>query len=1071
MLVGHAVWHGGALCLWAEHDGERAGAAGAHPFATREFGGTVLEAAVRGAARVTLPMLLPSADGGPLPSGELGAAVAAEAPELQVWQVPALVLEPFAAMNVLTAVPALHDRADPGDDAADAGGARGLVAGSDLRFLAIVAGDAVELARRGRVLPALREEDGDLVAHWRAVPDAGRFAALAAAIPPACRAAAPETPAADVLTAALDGLADTAVRARVPHPALPPRTGKTPERIPLAERWFAALTGPSGAVAREPGDDPAPLRADLDAWFRTARPADSPLRLTFRLIDPHATENPTNPAHLPHAADDTIRLPGPEFPTAATVALAHGPARIAGPELADAAPARPEDGGADARGLDQGEAVGEVWRVEFLVQGTRDLSLLVPAGRVWEGDAFVEGAEEVLMAGLGRALRVFPELARALDSAVPSELELDVAGAFRFLRRTAPLLGAAGFGVLLPTWAGRERLGLKLRTADPADGGQQGAAGKSGFGLDDLVEFRWEVAVGDESLDEDELAELARLKTPLVRLRGRWVELDPDQLDAALEFLRHGGSGTMTAGQAVRAVIHAGERSLPLVAVEAHGALGDLLSGEADRRITPVPTPEGITATLRPYQERGLSWLAFMEDLGLGALLADDMGLGKTLTVLSYLVRAVEAGERAPTLAVVPMSLVGTWQREAARFAPKLRVHVHHGQARHRDDALVHAAKAADLVLTTYGTATRDAERLAAVPWARIVCDEAQALKNSATRQAKAIRSIPAPRRIALTGTPVENHLGELWSVMEFANPGVLGPREAFRERFAAPIEGDGDEHAAAALQRATRPFILRRLKTDKSIISDLPEKQEMKVYCPLTPEQASLYRATVEDMLERVAEADARKRRGLVLATMARLKQVCDHPALLLKDGSRLQGRSGKLEHLEELCGRILEAGEKVLVFTQYAEFGTMLQPYLAARLERPVLWLHGGTTREQRDAMVREFQGPSGPSVFLLSLKAAGTGLTLTAANHVIHLDRWWNPAVEDQATDRAFRIGQTRDVQVRKFVCAGTMEERVDEMIERKKALAEAVVGTGEEWLTGLSVAELRDLLALSPDAVAR
>jgi SNF2 family DNA or RNA helicase len=454
-----------------------------------------------------------------------------------------------------------------------------------------------------------------------------------------------------------------------------------------------------------------------------------------------------------------------------------------------------------------------------------------------------------------------------------------------------------------------------------------------------------------------------------------------------------------------------------------------------------------------------------MDQLGLGALLADDMGLGKTITVLSHLVHS----GGGPTLAVLPMSLVGNWQRETARFTPKLRVYVHHGTGRHRGEDLVEAVRQADLVLTTYGTATRDAEMLAGIDWGRLVCDEAQALKNSGTRQARAVRSIPARNRIAMTGTPVENHLTELWSIMEFANPGLLGPREVFRERFAVPIEAEGDENAAGMLKRATQPFILRRLKTDKTIITDLPEKQEIKVFCNLTAEQASLYQATVEDMLEQIAEADDKQRRGLVLATMARLKQVCNHPAHLLKDGSRLQGRSGKLMRLEEICDEVMEQGEKVLAFTQYAEFGSMLQPYLAARLDRPVLWLHGGTSKLQRDEMVQRFQESTEPTVFLLSLKAAGTGLNLTAANHVVHIDRWWNPAVEDQATDRAFRIGQTRNVQVRKFICVGTLEEKVDQMIERKKALAESIVGTGEAWLTELSVAELRDVLQLSPEAV--
>ncbi len=376
----------------------------------------------------------------------------------------------------------------------------------------------------------------------------------------------------------------------------------------------------------------------------------------------------------------------------------------------------------------------------------------------------------------------------------------------------------------------------------------------------------------------------------------------------------------------------------------------------------------------------------------------------------------------------------------------------------------------ADLVITTYQTAARDLAALSQVRWARVVCDEAQAIKNHLSRQAKAVRSLPAASRIALTGTPVENQLSELWSIMEFANPGMLGAEKAFRERYAVPIERHGSEEAASELRRVTQPFVLRRLKTDKTIISDLPDKQEMKVWCNLTQEQASLYAATVADMMSRIDDAsDDITRRGLVLATMTKLKQVCNHPAHLLGDGSRLPGRSGKLARLEELGEEIVAEGDKALCFTQYAEFGRMLQPHLAARTGCPVLFLHGGTPKKQRDAMVARFQEAGEPMLFLLSLKAGGTGLNLTAANHVIHVDRWWNPAVEDQATDRAFRIGQRRDVQVRKFVCVGTLEERIDAMIEQKKALAEQVVGTGESWLTELSTAALREVLTLSPDAV--
>lgn len=1000
MLVAHATWHGGALCLWAERTGPHEPSPDVHPFATCDFTGTSYEPLVRTAFRVELTLSLPTLGGHPLPSAELGPQPVRDEPGLRPWPVPALVLEPFPAMALLQAA----------EHSAD------VVPGTDLRFLCMIADEAVHLTGRGQVLPALLREDGELVARWRPViDDPARFRALARAMPAACRAADGGRPAGAVLREALSGLVDTAVRGVVPHPLLVSRR-KVPDRLPLAERWVAALTGPSPRVAREPRDDPDDLIAELDAWAAAARRPSGPLRVCFRLAEPGAEQW------------DVEELTG-----------------------------KPED--------------DDSWRVEFALQGTDDPSLYVPAAMVWAGEATsIPDAEETLLAGLGRALRLFPDMAPSLDGPAPDELVLDTAGAFRFLRRAAPMLAAAGFGVLLPQWAGKAKLGMKLTARGEDPEASSGSAVASGFDMKAMVDFRWDLAIGGDSIDEAELEELARLKTPLVRLRGQWVELDERQLEAALDFLRHPRRGRMTAAEAIRAIVHAGDDTLPLTEVDAGGPLGDLLSGEADRRLTPMRTPDELDAELRPYQERGLAWLTFMNGLGLGALLADDMGLGKTISVLSLLVYEREKGARPdPTLAILPMSLVGNWQREAARFTPKLRVYVHHGTGRHRGDDLAQAVADADLVLTTYGTAARDAETLAAFEWGRIVCDEAQALKNSGTRQARAVRSIPARTRIALTGTPVENHLTELWSIMEFANPGLLGPRSAFRQRFAIPIEREGDEQAAVALKRATQPFILRRLKTDKSIISDLPEKQEIKVYCNLTTEQASLYQATVDDMLQQIAEAEEAKRRGLVLATMAKLKQVCNHPAQLLKDGSRLPGRSGKLERLEEICAEVVEQGEKALVFTQYAEFGSMLQPYLAARLERPVPWLHGGTSKQGRDDLVQRFQDDDEPAIFLLSLKAAGTGLTLTAANHVVHVDRWWNPAVEDQATDRAFRIGQTRNVQVRKFICVGTMEERVDEMIERKKALAESIVGTGEDWLTELSVAELRDVLRLSPEAV--
>jgi SNF2 family DNA or RNA helicase len=457
-----------------------------------------------------------------------------------------------------------------------------------------------------------------------------------------------------------------------------------------------------------------------------------------------------------------------------------------------------------------------------------------------------------------------------------------------------------------------------------------------------------------------------------------------------------------------------------------------------------------------------LSWLSFLDRLGLGACLADDMGLGKTVQLLALLLHR----RSAPTLLVCPLSVLGNWQREAARFAPGLRVRVLHGADRPDVADLVGGA---DVLLTTYATAIRDADALAAVQWDRVVLDEAQHIKNSASAVAKAVRRFPARSRVALTGTPVENRLAELWSILDFLNPGVLSTAYTFRARYAVPIERYADEDAAARLRHATRPFLLRRVKSDPAVIADLPDKHHVRHLCGLTVEQATLYRAVLDEMLIRLKESGDLRRKGIVLSAMTKLKQVCNHPAQLLGDGSPLPGRSGKLERLEEILDGVLADGESALCFTQFARFGAMLTPHLAARFGVPVRYLHGGTPRAVRDAMVADFQADPRPGVFVLSLKAGGTGLNLTAANHVVHVDRWWNPATETQATDHAFRIGQDRDVQVHTLVCLGTLEERIDRLIADKGVLAERVVGDGEGWLSALSTADLRSLLALSPEAV--
>jgi SNF2 family DNA or RNA helicase len=480
--------------------------------------------------------------------------------------------------------------------------------------------------------------------------------------------------------------------------------------------------------------------------------------------------------------------------------------------------------------------------------------------------------------------------------------------------------------------------------------------------------------------------------------------------------------------------------------------------------------PDGFEGTLRPYQARGMSWLHFLGRWGFGACLADDMGLGKTVQALALIQHLRETGHGGPVLLVCPTSVIANWQREAARFTPALRVLVHHGGKRVRGGFAAAAAEH-DVVISSYALLHRDLAHLGGVEWTGVILDEAQNVKNSETLQAKAARSLNTVWRIALTGTPVENHVGDLWSLFEFLNPGLLGGESEFRREFFVPIQARQDGAAEARLKHLTGPFILRRLKTDKDIAPDLPEKMEMNVFCNLTREQATLYAAVVKEATEDIASATEEiERKGRVLAALTRLKQVCNHPAQFLADQSPLPGRSGKLARLTEMLEEVLESGERALVFTQFAQMGGMLRKHLQETFGREVLFLHGGVPRGQRDRMIERFQGDAdGPPVFVLSLKAGGTGLNLQRASHVFHFDRWWNPAVEDQATDRAFRIGQKRNVQVHKFVCAGTLEEKIDEMIQRKRGLAARVVGQGEGWLTEMSLDDLRLVMALRPEAV--
>ena len=884
------------------------------------------------------------------------------------------------------------------------------------------------------MLPLLVLADGRPLARWRPDPTpAGRHeaAALAAGCPPVLLGEWPTgaTTGEALLDAALAALVDAEARAALAETPFPDSGGTA------ADRWLHALTTPSGEVDAPPRDV-AELRRRIADWYATAEPADPALRLCFRLVEP-----------LGPADDD----PG----------------------------GRPSD---------------DAWHLEFLLQAVDEPSLLVRAADLHEGGAAYAalarraaqgppaaptdepaGPAEVLAAELGRAAHRWPVLDGLRHRTRPSALPLDRTGALDFLRTAAPALAEAGFGVLLPAWwRRRPRLGLALRATTPPAPGT--LAVTSQVDRDAVVAFRWQAALGPDGtpLTEQELAELAAAKQGLVRVRGTWLEADPAQIAAALAFLTEQRDGLLVAADLLRLALDPDVTvaGLPVTGVRVDGPLGDLLAGGAGAAPEDRPPPPDFRAELRPYQRRGLAWLRTMSGLGLGAVLADDMGLGKTVQTLALLAAEKHDGEAGPTLLVCPMSLVGNWQREAERFAPALRRHVHHGAGRLDAGQLADAVGGVDLVITTYGLVQRDLAALRAIRWRRVVADEAQHIKNSGTAQSRAIRALPVTRhRIALTGTPVENRLAELHAVLDFANPGLLGPAERFKERYAIPVEVHRNPGRTAELRRRTAPFVLRRLKSDPAVAAELPAKQEMTVWCNLTAEQAGLYQAVVADLLQRVEGIRGVERRGTVLAAIGKLKQVCNHPAQLLHDGSPLGERSGKVARLAELLEEALAEGDRTLVFTQYAEFGTMLRPYLERRLGEEVLYLHGGVPRGRREELVRRFQSPDGPGVFLLSLRAGGTGLNLTAANQVIHLDRWWNPAVEEQATDRAFRIGQRRDVQVRRLVCVGTVEERIDELLTAKRSLADTVVGAGEQWLTDLPVEALRELVALTrEDAVA-
>ncbi|MBH0777383.1 DEAD/DEAH box helicase [Nocardia bovistercoris] len=708
-----------------------------------------------------------------------------------------------------------------------------------------------------------------------------------------------------------------------------------------------------------------------------------------------------------------------------------------------------------------------LWRLEVCLRDSDEAPSPVPL----HGDpAMVRIAAEKL----GKARQAYPRLRdlpgdpQSMDLLLPTPVVADL------VEHGAHALREAGVRLLLPRAWSITAPTVRLRVEGAAV-----AAAESTVGLRGLVSYRWELAVGEHVLTAAEMSRLITAKSDLVQLRGEWVQADHKALAAAARYVAaHTDTSPITLADLLGELVRERVDRVPIAAVTTTGWVAELFDRE--HAVEPVAAPAGLKAQLRPYQLRGLTWLATMSRMGCGAILADDMGLGKTVQVLALLVHEREAARAdqggaapRPTLLVCPMSVVGNWQREAGRFAPDLRVLVHHGPGRGAGAEFDAAVAASDLVVTTYALLARDVEDLRRQDWDRVVLDEAQHVKNASTRQARSARAVPARHRLALTGTPVENRLEELRALMDFVMPSLLGSAQTFRARFAVPIEREQDQNALTRLRFVTEPFVLRRVKTDPAVISDLPEKFEITVRANLTAEQAALYQAVVDDMVRKLKDAKGMARRGAVLGALTRLKQVCNHPAHFLADDSavlaRGRHRSGKLALVEDMLETLIAEGDRALLFTQFREFGDILTPYLIERFGCDIPFLHGGVPKKKRDAMVEDFQSGDGASVMLLSLKAGGTGLNLTAANHVVHLDRWWNPAVENQATDRAFRIGQRRDVQVRKLVCVDTIEEKIDEMITGKRQLADLAVGVGENWITELGTDELRELFALGAEAV--
>tara|TARA_B100000131_G_scaffold243645_1_gene236299 strand:+ start:6204 stop:8849 length:2646 start_codon:yes stop_codon:yes gene_type:complete len=718
----------------------------------------------------------------------------------------------------------------------------------------------------------------------------------------------------------------------------------------------------------------------------------------------------------------------------------------------------------------------ERWGLEFEAYSTEDPSAVVLWNECWEetpaaqrltNGKSIEPLRQHILQISRRLANSVPGLDRLETEAHAGKLNLSFPEASILLLDGLYLCEIIGVPILVPKGLIRKKFKL-VGEATPSERG--GVSSNLGVAM---VDVDWNIVLGDNPLNEEDLKILAEAKTGLIQLKGEWVNIDAHQAQTALEVLsqRKQQANLLSPAELLRFssekdyADNGDENNTEMLLTETTAAeqwIVRLLEGLPDESLEEATEPQYFSGDLRPYQRRGLAWLQFLSKLGLGGCLADDMGLGKTPTALAHI---LSRNASKPTLVICPLSVVHNWESEAKKFTPSLKVFVAHGGGRPTGPSLINSIQESDIVVTTYATATRDIHDLAQVQWDLLICDEAQFIKNHHTNAAAAVREIQAHQKIALTGTPVENRLSELWAILDAVNPGMLGGISWFREKFATPIETHNDPSALESMRHLTDPFILRRTKNDKSLVPDLPEKIEQVAWAKLTHEQAALYKAVLDEFLTEASQSEGMKRKGLILATLTKLKQICNHPAQFLSDGSSIAGRSGKLTRLEELVDDILAADQQLLLFTQYRKMGELLAEHLSGVIGRQPSFLHGGVPRAKRDSMISSFQDGTDTPILLVSLKAGGTGLNLTAANRVIHFDRWWNPAVEDQATDRAWRIGQDQTVFVHKLVCQGTLEEKIDQLLTDKKELADKSVGTGDDWFTDMNTEQLRQVLSLN------